>query len=683
MKKFTRLVTLLFSAAVLFTACQKDLSQYSKISMSKWKPDIAVPIATSTITFRDIIGNDSGIIANADSSLVYVYHQDSIFSISADSLMQFLPNITQQHSFSLGALKFNNFSDSSTITVNDILPYIDAQTADTLRAKDGTSNIFPPFHLNSNFTMDMTDLNNFDSLTFSHGTLNITATNRLPVQIDTISYDLTDLSNGKVIKSITIYNLAPNASDMQTVNLAGKTLSNRFRVIAHVFGSKGSYPDSVMINLSKGITFVFNAENLRVVSGSAVIPQQEAFTRDKMLDINTENGERLYMALFSSGKMNYTITSKLNIGITANLTFPTALKDNHALTENISVPAHTPVSRTLDLAGYAFDLETDPTQKYNRLPVHFMGDLLPTQHPVVFDSSDRVTVTFHVNNIQMASVRGYFGKQTYQIDETGFSFNLDFLGKLKGNLAFTNPKLEIHYRNDFGVPIKAKLYMKAFKNETGKTQNLNFDSVIFKHPTVEGQKVYGTIEISKDNSSIVDFLSLLPDSISTHGGFITNPSGMETNFIDRNSVFTADADLRFPFSFKTDGINFTDTVNDVHISPDDIPADSGTIYVGISNGLPFDITASLAFPDSVTGETLRTLDIGTIHSATVSGNTNTPTKSVLKISIPYGFFDDIQKANSMIIHLSISTYNNGTVPVQVYSDDKVKITLSASAKMKP
>ncbi len=685
MKRFTRLFTLFFITAVFFTACQKDFSQYGKISLSKWNPRVSVPFVKTTITFRDIIGNDTSIVANADSSLVYVYHQDSIFTISADSLMQISPKVSQQYSFTLGALHFDNFSDSSAISINDLLPNLDAATADTLRSKDGTTNIFPPIRLNNDFSLNMASLNNFDHLTFSKGTLDITTTNHLPVKIDTISFDVTDLSTGTIIQSIDIYGLLPNTSHTASINLAGKTLSNRLGVTARVFSSKGSYPDSVSIDLSKGVSFVFTTNNLEVISGSAIIPQQVAFVKDEMMDFNFENGERLYLATLTGGNLNYTIQSGLNVGIAATLTFPTTLKDNHALTQSISVPANNLVSNNLNLSGYSFDLRTDPNQKYNRLPVNFSVALAPTNQMVTFDSSNKVTASFSVGDIKLASATGYFGKQTYQIDPSGFSFNLDFLDKLNGSLAFTNPKIVIRYRNDFGIPIKTKLYLKAMKKESGETQNLNFDSVLFQYPRVQGQTVYGSVTIDKDNSSIVDFLSLLPDTISTWGGFVTNPSGLETNFIDEKSVFTADADISIPFSFKTSGIDFTDTVTDFHISPNDVPADSGTIIAGISNGLPFDITVNLAFPDSVTGETLRTLDFGTIRSATVnaSGTENTPTSTVLKIAIPYGFFDDIQKANQMIVHLTVSTYNKGTVPVQVFSDDKVKIVLGVTAGLNP
>ncbi len=685
MKRFTQYLMIFLVIGALFSACQKDLEKYRKISISKWKPRVSVPFAKTTITFRDIIGNDSNIIANADSSLVYVYHEDSVISVSADSVMQFSPEISQNYTFSLGTLSFDNFSDSSILHINDILPYIDPTTADTLRKHDQTVNIFPPFHLSNSFSINMPGVNNFDHLTFSQGTLSIKASNHLPVNIDTVYYDLIDVASGKVIAAVEDYNLASGTSQTTEVDLSGKTMGNRLRVQARAFSSQGSYPDSVYIDLSKGVTFTFNAQNLRVVSGAAIIPEQVAFTKNEILDLAMDNGERLYNISIDQGNLDYTIQSGLHVGVNVKLSLPSALQNNSIPEQNISVMPQSTFSENWNLSGSQLDLTTDNTQKYNRLPVNFSVSLAPTNQLITFDSSDKVTATFRITHIDLASARGYLGKQTTRFENNGISFNLDFLDKLNGSLAFTHPEIIFHYRNDFGIPIKAKFYLKAMKMETGASQNLNFDSVTFKYPSVPGQTVYGSININKDNSSIVDFLSLLPDTISFHGGFITNPSGLQTNFIDKNAKFTASADIRIPFSFKSSGITYTDTVTDFRINPDDIPADSGTIIATISNGLPFNVSVQLTFPDSLSGVTLRTLDLGTIQSATVnsSGTENTPTKSILKIVIPGGFFDDVQKANSMIVHLSVSTYNKGTIPVQVFADDKVKIALSIKASLTP
>ncbi len=685
MKRFTQYLTVFLLMGVLFSACQKDFEKYGKISISKWNPRLSVPFAKTTITFRDIIGNDSNIIANSDSSLVYVYHEDSVISMSADSLMQFSPELSQQYTFSLGALQFDDFSDSSHLSINDVLPYIDPATADTLRNHDQSRNIFPPFRLNSSFSIDMPVIDNYEHLTFSQGTLHIKATNHLPITIDTIYYDLIDIANGQIIASVEDYNLPSGTTQSTSINLAGKTLGNRLRIQARAFSSQGSYPDSVFINLSKGITFTFKTNSLQVISGAAILPEQIAFSESKILDLTLNHGERLYNIAISHGLLNYSIQSGFQIGINAQLSLPSAMQNNSIPEQNISIPAGGNLSQNWDLSGAKLDLTSDNSHKYNRLPVHFSVTLAPTNQMVVFDSSNKVTATFQINGIRLASAKGYFGKQSYQLEDNGISFNLDFLNKLKGSLAFTHPEIVFHYRNDFGIPIKAKFYLKAMKTETGASQNLNFDSVSFKYPKVEGQTVYGSIDINKDNSSIVDFLSLLPDTISFHGGYITNSSGIETNFIDQEAKFSASADIRIPFSFKSSGVEYTDTVTDFHINPDDIPADSGTLVAAISNGLPFNVSVQLAFPDSITGVTLRTLDLGTISSATVnsSGTGNTPTASVLKIVIPGGFFDDVQKANSMIVHLSVSTYNKGTVPVQVFADDKVTIALSVQAALNP
>jgi len=685
MQRLTKFFMLFLFLGTLFSACQKDIDKYNRISLSKWEPSMSVPFAKSTITFRDIIGNDSSIITNSDSSLVYVYHQDSVISISADSLLQFSPQVSQQYTFSLGAIHFNNFSDSSRITINDILPYLNSQTGDTLQKYNGTQNIFPPFSILNDFTLDMPEFSDYSNLEFSEGTLDIVATNELPVLIDTIAYDVIDVSNQQILKTIIIYDLAAGATNTESINLAGKTLGNKLKVVVHTFSSQGSNPDNVLIDLSKGVFFKFSAHDLTVISGTAKISQQQLLSETKILDLSTDKGERLYNITIADGTLDYAFQSNFNFGILARLTLSSALKDNQIPEQSFSVSANNNINSSWLLSGTMIDLTTDNNYKFNRVPIDIRLDLAETDNLVTFDSSNKITALFNLNTLHLASAEGYLGQQTHQFDNDGFSIDLNFLDDLTEGLLFTNSEIVLNYRNDFSVPIKAKINLLAIKNESGETQNLNFDSVTFKYPLVEGQTVYGSIDINRDNSSIVDFLSLIPDSVSFSGGFITNPNGLATNFINQTDIFTADADIKIPLNFQTSGIVYDDTIQDVHISPDDIPADSGTIVAGISNGFPFDIAIKLIFPDSLTGETLRTLDFGTIHSASVNseGTENTPTNSLIRVPIPYGFFDDVQKANKVIVHLTVTTFNQGSIPVQIFADDKVIIVLGVSATIAP
>jgi len=685
MQKFTKFTLFFLFVGLIISSCQKEVNQYGKISLSKWNPDVATPFVKTTITFRNIIGNDSSIITKSDSSLVYVYHKDSVLSFSADSLMQISPQLSQNYSFSLGAIHFDDFSDSAVISINDILPYLSGQTSDSLRKYDGKRNIFPPFRTFSDFTLNMPELNNFNSLKFSKGTLVIEANNTLAVTIDTIAYDLVDVSNNQILKSVQILNLLPGTSRKETIDLAGKTLGNKLRVIAHAFSSQGSYPDDVLIELASGINFRFQTHNLTVISGTANISKQLAFAVSKMLTISADHGERLHKITLEKGIFQYTVHSNLSIGFDASLTLPSAIKNNRIPEQSFSVTANGNISNTWNLSGTSFDLTTDNNMKYNRLPIDFKVTLNATNQLIKFDSSNKINTTFNIKSISLASVNGYLGKQKYQIGSNSFSINLDFLKNLNGSLVFTTPEMILNYRNDFGIPIKVKMNFEAIKKVSGETQKLNFDSVTFKYPLVEGQTVYGSVGINNNNSSIVKFLSLRPDSIKYSGGFITNPTGKASNFLSNKDVFTANVDLKVPLSFRAKGLVFTDTVHNIHISSKDIPAKSGTLVADISNGFPFDVKLKLNFPDSITGKTLRTLDFGTIKSAKVnsSGKGNTPTNSQIRITIPDGFFYDVQKANSMVVYLTVTSYNKGTVPVLVYSNDQVTLSLGFKAKLNP
>ena len=262
---------------------------------------------------------------------------------------------------------------------------------------------------------------------------------------------------------------------------------------------------------------------------------------------------------------------------------------------------------------------------------------------------------------------------------------MDFLKQIKGDLVLNDPKMILNYDNGFGIPIQLDMDFEAHNSETGGNQGLNLDPISFQYPSTMGQSVSGQITIDKNNSSIVDFLSLRPDKINYSGNILTNADGKTTNFVSRDANFTAGVEIRIPLTLQAHQLSFSDTINDIRISKENIPVQSGNILAVVTNGFPLEIKMQLNFPDSITGQTLTSLDFGTIASASVdnTGKVNSPGHSEINITISEDFLNKVGKANSAIIHLETSTFNNGSVPVQIYSDYQFRVSVGFSATLTP
>jgi len=670
------LLTMIFSSS-----CQKN---FNSISISNWQPKVAAPLFKTEVNFSDIIGNNSGISTEPDSSMVYVYHQDSIFSLSADSLLQIDKQVVHNYSFSLGILSMDNFSIADDMSLNNLLPNMDTNVADTLKKYDGKNHVFPPFRINQTYTLNLPSVNTYSKLTFSEGSLDLITQNNLPVNIDSLAYNLIDLSTGQVIKSVMILNLAAGTSQSTSINLQGKTLSNSFEATL-IFSSQGSYPNKVNIDLAKGLSFNFQASNLKVISGIAKIPQQQFFSEEKITDLIFNNGEELYGLLFQAGNIHFNLISGIATQVNVHVILPSALLNNSIPAKDLITASSANLQEDWNLTDMSFDLTTKTAQGFNSFPMLISGNIPQTNQLVSFDSSDQLMLSFNINSPKLASANGYLGKRNFNIRPDSLLMDLSFLKKLNGELILNDPVMRLNYKNGFGIPINMNMDFVASNIEKGTTQDLSLNPISLLYPSTEGQSVEGTVTVDKNNSSIVDFISLLPDRINYSGSLHTNSDGKRTNFVSRSSDFSADAEVRIPLILQAKQLTFSDTITDLHISTKDLPIDSGTILAVVTNGFPFELKMQVIFPDSITGQTLTSLDFGTIQSAKVdsTGKVNQTTQSEININITKDFLDKVAGANTGIVHLETSTFSNGSVPVQIYSGDNVKVSVGFSTTLKP
>ena len=155
------------------------------------------------------------------------------------------------------------------------------------------------------------------------------------------------------------------------------------------------------------------------------------------------------------------------------------------------------------------------------------------------------------------------------------------------------PELNIILRNKgIGVPMSVDATFYG-QNAEGDTLTLKLEKG--KELLTLGNKsniVFSdTLGLNKDNSNIVDFLSLPPTGDIFYQGTVTvNPQGDEDNVIYSDGEIDLDAYVRIPFALSAEGLNYKDTLNDIDIDPkyaDRIK--EGVITITAVNGLPLNL----------------------------------------------------------------------------------------------
>ncbi len=677
---FVRLTLLLFLSLLCFS-CQKDLN---KISVSEWQPEIALPFIQTDISLRNIIKSDSNLQTDNDSLLIYYYQRDSVFSIDADSLLHLPGSLSDTSLYAMGALEFAPIQMAADISLNNLLPHFPEATRDSLVKYNGSQNVFPPFQLLQTFTYLPDPIMEFNFISFSEGYFDIELTNALPVSLHQLRFKVLDVSNNVCLADISLNDLAAGSTTSDIIYLDGKTIGNQFAFQLFSFSSLGSYPDNVLINLEDGLSFNMTSDETVVVAGEGILTEQIIISESTMVEFEADDNEELHYVVFSKGGFTYDIQSDLKVALDVELRLPSALLNDEVPTQQFSIEANGKHQGFWSLEQMSMDLSSDPDQAFNRFPVEMLINIMPSDEIVAFDSADLVYTEFHLSDIGFSSAIGYLGRKSLEIASDTVDLDLDFLGRLQGDIILDRPQIHFEYYNSFGIPLKLQPELLGLNTKTGASQDLNADTVIIDYPESPGEELFGDFDYDKTNSSIVELMAIRPDKIIYSGGGLTNWNDVSQNFVIMDSRFRADAEIIIPMVLKSNNLFFTDSVALGKV--DEANAiKQGRLVLQVENGFPMEMLFRLKVPDSVTGQILSIVDFGLIAAAAVDaeGKVLGIKQSVVVANFPSDFFESLRRANHGMLEVSSQTYGSGTIPVALHADYNMGVSIGFEVKINP
>ena len=186
-----------------------------------------------------------------------------------------------------------------------------------------------------------------------------------------------------------------------------------------------------------------------------------------------------------------------------------------------------------------------------------------------------------------------------------------------------------------------------------------------------------TLGLNKDNSNIVDFLSLPPTGDISYQGTVTvNPQGDEDNVIYSDGEIDLDAYVRIPFALSAEGLNYKDTLNDIDIDPkyaDKIK--EGVITITAVNGLPLNLRIPTLVLLGENGEKLESLTAVKGRDIIQAANGK---ESVLEFNLTQAQAKKLGQTENILLEVKASTTNNQEVVVA--ADAKLSFDLKLVAK---
>lgn len=684
---FLKASLMVFTGMFLLSSCLKDKYNPKNFMSPDWEPGFGVPIATVNITLGNLLKGDSTLTVNPDSSIKIVFRNDSIAEQSVGDILEIPAQAPSTQQLKLGAISIATFGSSQTVSLGSLVNNLNPATANAINQGIalGIPTPFPPIPEQGGGLYTLPVINDFSQVTFSRGALNITFTNGYPTTLDSVVLELRNSGSTTPIGVARFGNILPNTSQVRSIVLAGRTMSNTVDFGITKISSAGTFPTSVLMTTNQALTIAMAGDTLEVINGVVLIPSQDFSADTNRVDFATGDNEELYQVNLATGSIDFSFVSTISEPIRIEINLPAISVNNVPIQSTINILPNSTTTQSISLANAVLDLTTDAQQAYNILPVIVKAALVSSGTLQPIDSSNQLTVSYGINNIAFDVVRGYFGQKNIQIDESSLDLNLSFLKELGGSIFLANPNIDLNIVNSIGAPIQLTLDMVG-KTIDGQTVSLNAPAQTMPFPTVPGNTASGSLTYNNLNSQLAQLLSLPPDTLTTGGLIVLNPNGNQgANFISTASGIKIGLEADLPFELSANGIGFGDTSE-----LDASSALNGVLEAKLKfksvNRFPFDLTVELTFLDS-TDAPVYTLNAPLVRAATVDANGRViaANNSTSEVALTRAAMPDIMRAKKLAFRLGMST---AALPggqrqvVKIYTDYDIVMKLGLEATVR-
>lgn len=419
-------------------------------------------------------------------------------------------------------------------------------------------------------------------------------------------------------------------------------------------------------------TLIRNSFEPPFIGGPILIPPgTEIFGLEENIVLKAE-GAQLREARIASGTLTYTVKSYVNGALQVQYNLPgVILPAGSPLNLNIETQAAqgtTPweASSMIDMSGVSIDLQGISGSSFNRLASNLSVRASATATesvPVMGD--DSVSIELRFENVRVAYGKGYFGQSTADLNERAEVLPFTAIG----NLDLERLNLSLLLTNRVGADVRFDLHRLTAISDQGETNLLhavlNQPLNITRATDVNGQVTGETysIELSDENSNILDFLARIPQEVEIDATVELNPLGNiagSNDFIYTAEPFDAELVVDLPMNFGTSGIVLRDTLETGRIEGD--ITGNGALTLQFTNAFPLHIAALDMTFLGASNESFELVDGLMIESAQyLALNDVVPVVSTYEVTLTRDQLETMKEGGRVILQLQFSTYNGQQV----------------------
>lgn len=409
------------------------------------------------------------------------------------------------------------------------------------------------------------------------------------------------------------------------------------------------------------------------------------------IDIDPGDDIKIKEMKMSSGSVAYTFTSWCSFDVQLDLLAPSIDDGGSPLSESIIIYADGTVNGEIDLTNTIVELNTDPAQAYNRIPMEY--DITVLNAPPGYDPGDSVKVLFEFSEHEFDYAIGYFGLFSEDIESEIMDLGMeDIFSRITGSVHLSSPGITVNYDNSFGLPMRIEF--EAIGRNDSEEVSLDRGPIDIMGPTsADNRDISASFSIDKDNSELPELISMLPYEIEFFGGASINPDGETAvdNILFGDSRFVAGIEVEVPLEFRINNLQLADTMDNFLVGDDegedeDSPLDNLSelkLRLYLENGFPLGASLNIELYDSLSGNVLETLSTGDLFTAAnVDGNgrVTEPAIGTCEIEFTEDFLAAVNDADKIIVSFTLNTSNGGTTDVKIYSDYSILFKVAVVIK---
>jgi len=423
------------------------------------------------------------------------------------------------------------------------------------------------------------------------------------------------------------------------------------------------------------------------ISGSSVIfptpGSSVTVNQSTTFAITPSQSEQLDSIVLKAGQLLVNIQSSISASVSLTLTVPSLKKGSALFQQTFTFTGNTSLHPAFDIGGYHVDL-TESGTTTNTILFSIKAVITDTGQPIGNTSS--LDVDFQLSGLKFSALFGQLGTTVFQT--AAKAMNTDIFDNVKsGTVSLQSPSVEIRVDNSFGLPVSLDIrQMKAVKSDgstialSGAAVSAPSNPYLITAPGTPGSNANTTFSLTSANSNISQIASSLPhDLVYQYSGQL-NPGNAPKKFVLDTSRLMIGVDFQLPLYGQLSGLAMSKTYDFNGIGIDNL--EKSVITVKTINEFPLDAYLQVYFVNR-TGATVDSLFADNkvlIKAAPVDGNgiSTSPSEVLKQVTLDKNRIDKINTASFLVVGASINTTNNGTVPVKITFDSKLKVNVGAN-----